>query len=51
MRYYFVFRNHDRVRYKPDFRQQIADSWPDSLDDTYAQEQWDWKAKFGKINI
>ena len=28
--------------YEPDFRQAIADSWPCSLDDTAAREEWDW---------
>lgn len=27
-------------------RQAIADSWPDSLDDTCAREEWDWKPQF-----
>ena len=29
--------------YEPDFRQQIADSWPKSLDDTAAREEWGWE--------
>jgi nucleoside-diphosphate-sugar epimerase len=29
--------------YKPDFRQTIADSWPMSLDDSVAREEWGWK--------
>lgn len=28
------------------FRQGIADSWPDSLDDTCAREEWDWKPEY-----
>lgn len=28
-------------------RQQIADSWPDSLDDSCAREEWDWKPEYG----
>ena len=28
--------------YDPDFRQAIADSWPSSLDDTCAREEWGW---------
>jgi nucleoside-diphosphate-sugar epimerase len=27
-------------------KQAIADSWPDSLDDTCAREEWDWKPQF-----
>jgi len=28
--------------YKPDFRQEIADSWPSSVDDSHARKDWDW---------
>ena len=31
------------VTYEPDFRQKIADSWPSSLDDSAAREEWGWK--------
>ena len=34
------------IDYAPDFRQQIADGWPQSIDDTLAQEDWHWKAAF-----
>ena len=34
------------ISYKPDFRQQIADSWPQSIDDSEANKQWNWKANF-----
>ena len=27
-------------------RQAIADSWPDSLDDSCAREEWDWKPQY-----
>ena len=29
--------------YQPDFRQAIADSWPNSLDDSAAREEWGWQ--------
>jgi len=35
-----------KMTYKPDFRQDIADSWPQSIDDTEARDQWNWKHSF-----
>ncbi|UMB60775.1 NAD-dependent epimerase/dehydratase family protein [Lutibacter sp. A80] len=35
-----------KVSYNPDFRQKIADSWPMSIDDSYARKDWNWKPKF-----
>ena len=32
--------------YKPDSRQKIADSWPRTLDDSAAREQWGWRPSF-----
>jgi len=34
------------IIYQPDFRQKIADSWPDSIDDSEAKEDWNWKHQF-----
>ena len=34
------------ISYKPDFRQEIADSWPQSIDDSYARNDWSWKPKY-----
>lgn len=32
-----------KVEYRPDYRQTIADSWPRSIDDSVAREEWGWK--------
>ncbi len=40
------FMPNFEITYKPDFRQEIADSWPNSIDDTAAREEWNWKHSF-----
>ncbi|PCE66216.1 NAD-dependent epimerase/dehydratase family protein [Sediminicola luteus] len=35
-----------KLHYHPDFRQAIADSWPSSIDDSIAQNDWGWQAEF-----
>lgn len=35
-----------KVSYAPDFRQQIAESWPGSIDDSIATRDWGWKPKY-----
>ncbi len=34
------------INYKPDFRQEIADSWPSSIDDSVARRDWNYAPKF-----
>jgi nucleoside-diphosphate-sugar epimerase len=34
------------ITYEPDFRQAIADSWPNSINDSYAVSDWDWNLEF-----
>ena len=33
------------ISYKPDARQEIADSWPQSVDDSVARKDWGWQPK------
>jgi nucleoside-diphosphate-sugar epimerase len=34
------------VCYKPDYRQAIANSWPQSIDDSVARKDWGWKEEY-----
>jgi len=34
------------IDYSPDFRQAIADTWPNSINDVSAQKDWGWKVKY-----
>tara|TARA_Y200000002_G_scaffold376994_1_gene381826 strand:+ start:124 stop:1077 length:954 start_codon:yes stop_codon:yes gene_type:complete len=34
------------IEYNPDFRQGIADNWPNSIDDKEARSDWGWEPKF-----
>jgi nucleoside-diphosphate-sugar epimerase len=35
-----------KISYAPDFREKIAASWPSSIDDTKAREDWSWKPEY-----
>ena len=35
-----------KIYFHEDFRQKIAESWPCSINDTHAQNDWGWKAKY-----
>ena len=34
------------IEYAPDFRQKIADSWPASIDDSFARADWNWQQQY-----
>ncbi len=40
-----------RVDYKPDFRQEIAEGWPRSIDDSEARMDWGWKPQYNLWSI
>ncbi|MBL6658115.1 MAG: NAD-dependent epimerase/dehydratase family protein [Flavobacteriales bacterium] len=35
-----------KINYQSDYRQDIADSWPKSIDDSEAKTDWNWKSSF-----
>lgn len=39
------------ITYKPDFRQQIADTWPQTIDDSLARKKWNWSHEFDTAGI
>ena len=39
------------ISYEPDFRQDIADSWPSSIDDSAAREDWGWSHNFDIVAL
>lgn len=39
------------ISYEPDFRQQIAESWPQVIDDKEAQTEWGWKSNYSLKDI
>jgi nucleoside-diphosphate-sugar epimerase len=40
-----------KITYAPDYRQDIANSWPKSINDSYARQDWKWKHAFSLEDI
>lgn len=40
-----------QISYKSDFRQQIADSWPQSINDDRAKKDWNWSEKYSLSSL
>lgn len=40
-----------KISYDPDFRQEIAQSWPNSIDDSEARKDWNWEHKFSLSDL
>ena len=40
-----------KITYNPDYRQDIANSWPKSINDSFARQDWKWKHKFALEDI
>ncbi|MFX0143051.1 MAG: L-threonine 3-dehydrogenase, partial [Candidatus Hodarchaeota archaeon] len=39
------------IEYKPDYRQEIADSWPKSIDDFPARDEWGWNPSYDLVSM
>ena len=39
------------ITYNPDYRQDIANSWPKNINDSYARQDWKWKHQFNLKDI
>jgi hypothetical protein len=40
-----------RISYNPDFRQAIANSWPQSILEDEAKKHWNWSAKYNLSSL
>ena len=39
------------IKYDPDFRQAIAESWPNSIDDEHARKDWGWEIEYDLMKM
>ncbi len=39
------------INYEPDFRQAIADSWPQTINDSQAREDWNWTHSYNLTSM
>ena len=39
------------ITYQPDHRQQIANGWPQSIDDQFARKDWNWQERYNLENL
>jgi nucleoside-diphosphate-sugar epimerase len=39
------------IEYEPDFRQGIAESWPSSIDDSFARRDWGWCPEYDLVKM
>ena len=39
------------ISYKPDYRQDIADTWPRSIDDSSARKDWNWEHEYDVMKM
>ena len=37
--------------YAPDYRQEIATSWPEEIDDSVARKEWNWRPRYGLSDL
>ena len=40
-----------KITYAPDYRQNIANSWPKNINDSFARQDWKWKHQFNLADI
>ncbi len=40
-----------KIKYQPDYRQDIANSWPENIDDSVAANDWNWKPEYDLVRM